>query len=185
MKIIKYQVLTEINYGTDEQPDIRQDLKEKRLLYTETAYEDAVKDAYNGEVTIEDVEDTRPLHEIKSKRIEQSKSDLASYLESHPLQWTDKEYYSITAEKQAQLTSTIVCAQADGQPPEWNSTGGVCREWDVQELVALGVFIKNRVKALVSYQQTQEVAMRNATTQEELDAIVVDYDSVPIPGGAT
>lgn len=185
MKIITYQVLTEINYGTEEQPDIRKDLKEKRLAYTESAYEDALKDAYNGEVSVVDVLDPRPLHEIQSERIAQSKVDLAAYLESHPLQWTDGQLYSITAEKQAQLTSTIVCAQADGQPPEWNSTGGVCREWDVQELVALGVFIKNRVKALVSYQQTQEVAMRNATTQEELDAVVVDYDSVPMPGGAT
>lgn len=119
-----------------------------------------------------------PLDTLKADKIAQSKMDLADYLAAHPLQWTDGEYYSITAEKQAQLTSTLVCAQADGQPPEWNSTGGVCRAWDVQELTALGVAIKNRVKSLVSYQQTQEVAMRNAATQEALEAIVVDYDSV-------
>lgn len=35
-----------------------------------------------------------------------------------------------------------------------------------------------RVTALVTYQQTQEVAMRSASTMEELDAIEVDYDSV-------
>ena len=119
-----------------------------------------------------------PLETMIAEKILQSKADLADYLAAHPLQWTDGEYYSITAEKQAQLTSTLVCAQADGQPPEWNSTGGVCRAWDVQELTALGVAIKNRVKALMSYQQTQEVAMRNAATQEDLEAIVVDYDSV-------
>ena len=33
--------------------------------------------------------------------------------------------------------------------------------------------------AQVSYQQTQEVAMRSAASREELDAIVVDYESVP------
>lgn len=186
MKIIKYQVLTEINYGTEEQPDIRQDLKEKRLLYTETAYEGAVKDAYNGEVTIEDVEDTRPLHEIKSERIEQSKSDLAFYLKSHPLQWTDGEYYSITAEKQQQLTSKLMAATMAQSLSEdynltWNSTGEVCKEWTLQDLSALAFAIDSRVTALVSYQQTQEVAMRNAATQEELDAIVVDYDTVPMP----
>ena len=119
-----------------------------------------------------------PLETLKAEKILQSKADLAAYLESHPILWTDGLEYSITAEKQAQLTSTLVCAQADGQPPEWNSTGGVCREWDVQELTALGVAIKDRVKALVKYQQTQEVAMRNAVTQEELETIVVDYDSV-------
>ena len=114
----------------------------------------------------------------KAAKISKSKQDLADYIAAHPLQWTDGEYYSITAEKQAQLTATIVCAQADGQAPEWNSTADVCRAWDIVELSSLGVAIKNRVKALVKYQQTQEVAMRNACTLEELEAIVVDYDSV-------
>lgn len=125
------------------------------------------------------MEATNPLSGAIESRIAQSKEDLAAYLESHPITWTDGEQYSITAERQAQLTGTVVAAQADGQPPEWNSTGGVCREWDVAELTALAVAIKNRVKALVKYQQTQEVAMRNAASREELDAIVVDYDSVP------
>lgn len=116
----------------------------------------------------------------KVSRIAQSKVDLASYLESHPIQWTDEQQYSITAEKQSQLIGTVVAAQADGQPPEWNSTGGVCREWDIAELVALSVAIKNRVKALVKYQQAQEVAMNNAATLEELESIVVDYDSVEV-----
>lgn len=114
----------------------------------------------------------------KVAKISKSKQDLADYIAAHPLQWTDGEKYSITAEKQAQLTATIVCAQADGQAPEWNSTADVCRAWDIVELSSLGVAIKNRVKALVKYQQTQEVAMRNACTLEELEAIVVDYDSV-------
>lgn len=125
------------------------------------------------------MENSNPLSGAIEARIAQSKEDLAAYLETHPITWTDGEQYSITAERQAQLTGTVVAAQADGQPPEWNSTGGVCREWDVAELTALAVAIKNRVKALVKYQQTQEVAMRNAATREELDAIVVDYDSVP------
>lgn len=125
------------------------------------------------------MEVANPLSGAIESRIAQSKEDLAAYLKSHPITWTDGEQYSITAERQAQLTGTVVAAQADGQPPEWNSTGGVCREWDVAELTALAVAIKNRVKALVKYQQTQEVAMRNAASREELDAISVDYDSVP------
>lgn len=124
--------------------------------------------------------DADRLPGLKAQRIAQSKVDLATYLESHPLQWTDDQQYSITAEKQSQLIGTVVAAQADGQPPEWNSTGGVCREWDIAELVALSVAIKNRVKALVKYQQAQEVAMNSAETLEELDSIVVDYDSVEV-----
>ena len=125
-----------------------------------------------------------PLSGAIESRIAQSKADLATYLETHPISWTDGEQYSITAEKQAQLTSKIMAAtmaQTLSQPYTltWNSTGQVCREWTLQDLSALAFAIDARVTALVSYQQTQEVAMRNAATREELDAIVVDYDSVP------
>lgn len=125
-----------------------------------------------------------PLSGAIESRIAQSKKDLATYLETHPISWTDGEQYSITAEKQAQLTGKIMAAsmaQTLSQPYTltWNSTGQVCREWTLQDLSALAFAIDARVTALVSYQQTQEVAMRSAATREELDAIVVDYNSVP------
>lgn len=119
----------------------------------------------------------------KIDRIQQSKTDLAEYLATHPLQWMDGNYYSITAEKQAQLTSKIMAATMAAQTSipytlTWNSTGEVCKEWSLSDLSALAFAIDKRVTALVSYQQTQEVAMRNAETQDELDGIVVDYDTV-------
>ena len=114
----------------------------------------------------------------KAAKIANSKADLKRYLASHPLTWSDGEAYSITLDKQAQLTATLMSAQVDGEPPEWNTTGGQCRAWDVGELSALGVSIKNRVKALVKYQQGQELAMDAAQTMAELEAIEVDYDTV-------
>ena len=123
------------------------------------------------------------LVENKAARIQQSKDDLDTYLETHPMLWTDGQYYSITKEKQNQLTSKIMAAtmaQTLSQPYKltWNSTGEVCKEWALIDLSALAFAIDQRVTALVTYQQTQEVAMRNAETQEDLNAIVVDYDSV-------
>lgn len=122
--------------------------------------------------------DADRLPVAKAAKIAKSKADLERYLASHPLTWTDGEAYSITLDKQAQLTATLVSAQVDGEPPEWNTTGGQCRSWDVAELSALGVAIKNRVKALVKYQQGQELAMDAAQTMAELEAIEVDYDTV-------
>lgn len=123
------------------------------------------------------------LAENKSVRIQQSKDDLDAYLETHPMLWTDGQYYSITKEKQNQLTSKIMAAtmaQTLSQPYTltWNSTGEVCKEWTLIDLSALAFAIDQRVTSLVTYQQTQEVAIRNAETKEELDAIVVDYDTV-------
>ena len=122
--------------------------------------------------------DADRLPVAKAAKIAKSKADLERYLASHPLTWTDGEAYSITLDKQAQLTATLVSAQVDGEPPEWNTTGGQCRSWDVAELSALGVAIKNRVKALVKYQQGQELAMDAAQTMAELEAIEVNYDTV-------
>lgn len=124
-----------------------------------------------------------PLEEAKAEKIAQSKEDLAAYLETHPITWTDGEQYSITAEKQAQLTSKIMAATLAAQSSTpytltWNSTGEVCKEWTLTDLSALAFAIDKRVTALVTYQQTQEVAMRDAETMEALETIVVDYDSV-------
>lgn len=124
-----------------------------------------------------------PLVQAKSERIAQSKTDLETYLLEHPMLWTDGEYYAITAEKQNQLTSKIMAAtmaqtMSTDYTLTWNSTGEVCKEWTLQELMALAFAIDARVTALVTYQQTKEVEMRNAETMEELEAITVNYDEV-------
>ena len=119
----------------------------------------------------------------KVERIAESKTQLSDYLLCHPMQWTDGQYYAITAEKQQQLTSKIMSATLAAQTSTpysltWNATGEECQAWTLENLSALAFAIDARVTALVSYQQAQEVAMRNAQTIEELDAIVVDYDTV-------
>ena len=126
----------------------------------------------------------------KLERIAESKAQLSDYLLCHPMQWTDGQYYAITAEKQQQLTSKIMSATLAAQTSTsysltWNATGEECQAWTLENLTALAFAIDARVTSLVTYQQTQEVAMRDAPTLEELEAIPVDYDSVPLPGGET
>lgn len=119
----------------------------------------------------------------KVRRIQQSNDDLEDYLLAHPIQWTDGEYYAITQKKQNQLTSKISVAQAKAQlgvPYElkWNTTGEVCVEWELADLMALAFAIDERVTKLVEYQQKKEIEIKNAATIEELNAIEVDYDTV-------
>ena len=126
----------------------------------------------------------------KVERIAESKAQLSDYLLCHPMQWTDGQYYAITAEKQQQLTSKIMSATLAAQTGTpysltWNATGEECQAWTLENLTALAFAIDARVTSLVSYQQAQEVAMREASTLEALEAIPVDYDSVPLPGGET
>ena len=125
----------------------------------------------------------KSLEEEKAERIASSKDDLDAYLESHPITWTDGQQYSITREKQQQITSKILSATLAAQtstPYEltWNATGEACTSWTLEDLAALAFAIDARVTALVSYQQVKEVAMKEATTMEALTAIEVDYDTV-------
>lgn len=70
MKRIKYQLMTEVNHGTEEQPDIVQTFSnceircEDELLESNLAAAQA--EAYNGEVTVEDVPLT--AEQARSKR---------------------------------------------------------------------------------------------------------------------
>lgn len=124
-----------------------------------------------------------PLISAKEERVAQSKSDLETYLLENPLQWTDGQYYAITAEKQNQLTSKLMAATVAQQMSTeyhltWNSTGDVCTEWNLSDLYALAFAIDKRVTGLVTYQQTKEIEINNANSIDELDTIIVDYNSV-------
>lgn len=123
------------------------------------------------------------FNKAKEDKIELSKVMLADYLNTHPITWVDGNQYSVTQEKQAQLTSNIALYQiavAAGQPYElkWNTTGDVCTVWTIENLSALALSIGAYVQPLVSYQQTTEVSIKECQSMTELEAIVIDYDSV-------
>lgn len=60
MKIIKYQLCTEITHGTEDTPDIEQVLADVTLGWTESNEQLAQREAYNGEYTIEDDGEPEP-----------------------------------------------------------------------------------------------------------------------------
>lgn len=122
------------------------------------------------------------LDKYKQNKILQSKLQLAEFLENNPLLYNN-EYYSVTQEKQALLTSAITAYQLKvqaGVPAvlKWNTTGDVCREFTLEEITGLVVAITEYVQPRVEKQQALEVQIRNAETLEELDSIVIDYEVV-------
>ena len=60
MKVIKYRLMTEVNNGTEEQPDIRQVFSDVSMGWNEANEEIAKAEAYNGEYTIEDDGEPEP-----------------------------------------------------------------------------------------------------------------------------
>lgn len=67
MKIIKYQLETEINYGTPEEPGIETLLSPVTVTYTEEAYAIAQAEAFQGQITVED--DGKPEPEPKPEYV--------------------------------------------------------------------------------------------------------------------
>lgn len=54
MKVIKYQFMTEVDYGTPEKPDVQQIFTKAQVPYSEKNMAFAQAEAYNGEVTVVD-----------------------------------------------------------------------------------------------------------------------------------
>lgn len=85
-KVIKYKFLsTEINSGTEENPDIEQVFSDVIMGWNETNEEIAKKEAYNGEYTIEDdgAEEpaAEPTLEDRVGTLETDTADLAEALD--------------------------------------------------------------------------------------------------------
>ena len=123
------------------------------------------------------------LELLKEDKISESKTVLSAYLAAHPIQWSDGKYYSVTTEKQALLTSNLALYQISASAGQsfkltWNSTGDECVEWTYEKLAALALAIGAYVKPFVSRQQELELAIKECTTQTELDAIEITYDPV-------
>lgn len=61
MKIIKYQLCTEVNHGTEDDPQIEQVLSDVTLGWSEANEQLAAAEAHNGEYTIEDDGEPEPV----------------------------------------------------------------------------------------------------------------------------
>ena len=60
MKVLKYRLMTEVNHGTEEQPNIQQIFSEVTMSWSESNEEIAKREAYNGEYEIVDDGEPEP-----------------------------------------------------------------------------------------------------------------------------
>ena len=61
MKVIKYQLCTEVNHGTEDEPKIEPVFSAVTLGWSEANEKIAKAEAYNGEYTIEDDGEPEPV----------------------------------------------------------------------------------------------------------------------------
>lgn len=161
---------------------------ENKVIAKGITSKDAVIEAPLLEVSEEEfneLEQYKPsvnIEQFKTEKITQSKQKLAEFLESNPLEYNN-EFFSVTQEKQALLTSAIAAYQLKvqaGVPAtlKWNTTGDICREFSLEEITGLVIAITDYVQPRVEKQQEIEVQIMNATTMGELEGIEIDYEVV-------
>lgn len=151
-------------------------------------YEEVIDEDY---VFIENEEDIQvnnnitDLDKLKKELIKLSKSKLSDYLDNNPLfsriKYSEGRYYTVDNEHQSRIASQLLLYQANTSlgldyQLTWNDTGNVCEDWTFEELFTLSNEINNYIKPLVKKQQEIEVAIKNATTKEELNNIKIKYE---------
>ena len=151
-------------------------------------YEEVIDENY---VFIEDEEDIQAnnnitdLDKLKKELIKLSKSKLSDYLEDNPLfskvKYPEGRYYTVDNEHQSRIALQLLLYQANislglNYQLTWNDTGNICEDWTFEELFILSNEINNYVKPLVKKQQEIEVAIKNATSKDELNKIKIAYE---------
>lgn len=121
------------------------------------------------------------LDKLKNEKIVESKTSLAEYLSSHPLfskaKYEEGRYYTVTEEKQRQLTSKMAMYNIYSQQSlsypllKWNDVGNICEDWTVEELTKLAMEIDAYVTPLVEKQQAYEKMVQKVSNIEEFNMI--------------
>lgn len=129
------------------------------------------------------------LDTVRSNKIIESKRLLEKYYEEHPLFSTvhkeEGEFYAVTSEKQNYLLSMIALCEQSADlgvefEPTWNATGEPCEPWTLTELKQLALQIAQCVYPAVSKQQSYEKQINSLENTEEIQSMVIDYETSEI-----
>ena len=118
------------------------------MFLTEYTLDEYKLECNGNELYLKDKNEVIDLDTLKTDKVAESKMMLAEWLETHPYQYTDGKYYSVTEEKQALLNGNLSSYERATNtgipyPLKWNSTGEECVDWEYSDLIALSLSIIN------------------------------------------
>ena len=137
--------------------------------------------AYNGEYTIEDVPDDRPLDEIRADKLaELSASCNAAITAGMDVETTQgTEHFSLQETDQINLTTALSAVQSGASGYPYHADGQLCRLFtaaEIQAIAAASVRHKLYHTTLCNHLLTWA---RRAETKEELSVITYASDGMP------
>ena len=181
MKVLKYRLMTEVNRGTEEQPDIQTIFSGVTLGWSEANEELAKREAYNGRYTIEEEPDARPLDEIRAdKLVELSAACNDAITAGMDVETTQgTEHFSLQETDQINLTTALSAVQSGASGYPYHADGQLCRLFtaaEIQAIAAASVKHKLYHTTLCNHLLTWA---RRAETREELAGITYAADRLP------
>ena len=181
MKIIKYHIVTEVNIGTEENPDIMQTFNDKKIMWSKENEEIAKREAYYGEYTIEEEPDDRLLDEIRSDKLAELSAScnaaITAGMDVETAQGT--EHFALQETDQINLTTALSAVQSGAAGYPYHADGQLCRLFaaaEIQAIAAASVRHKLYHTTLCNHLLTWA---RRAETREELSGITYSADGMP------
>ena len=183
MKVLKYKVASE---NFDESSDSASLALVSIERYSDDAnYEKnlsiARAEAYNGEVSVEEEPDDRPLDEIRADKLaELSSSCNAAITAGMDVETTQgTEHFSLQETDQINLTTALSAVQSGAAGYPYHADGQLCRLFtaaEIQAIAAASVKHKLYHTTLCNHLLTWA---RRAETREELSGITYAADGMP------
>ena len=159
---------------------IKDETKIYELKYTYTNGEEVV----NGYVSIGNIE---TLEEAKARRIEENKMLLEKWQNENalisPLVDGIPKPYEISTQKQLELMQCLALGQLQQQAGmeanlTFNAKGGECIPFTLEELSALSLQMQQFVYPAKHYCASKQSEILSCSTVEEVESVVIDYDSI-------
>lgn len=181
MKVIKYQLCTEINHGTEDEPNIEQVFSAVTLGWNEANETIAKAEAYNGEYTVEEAPDNRSFDEIQTEKLsnlsETCNQTIVAGMDVETTEGT--EHFSLEETDQINLTTALSVIEQGAKGYPYHADKKLCRMFTAVEIKA----IAEKATAHKLYHTTLcnhlLTLVRRATTTAELDKITYSADCLP------
>lgn len=182
MKVIKYQLYTEVNHGTKDKPNIEQVFSAVALGWSEANEKIAKAEAYNGEYTVEEELDNRPFEEIQTEKLsnlsETCNQTIVAGMDVETTEGT--EHFSLEETDQINLTTALSAIEQGAKGYPYHADKKLCRMFTAVEIKA----IAEKATAHKLYHTTLcnhlLTLARRATTTAELDEITYSADCLPL-----
>ena len=176
MKIIKYRLMTEINHGTEEQPDIVCAFSDVSLICTDENYEAnlsfAKAEAYNGEVSVENIFKT--VEEAKPAKIAEIKQVCESYIYAGTdVTYSDgtTEHFTYTLVDQSNISEMFTAVMAGATEYPYHADGEICKIYTKEQIIAIYGTLSLFKTEATTYHNSLKAQINAMTDADAISAI--------------